>query len=328
MASKVQVIILPESHTEEGQALLHEFIPVIKEIVPKDIKSILNFTEGKGIPGAIPEFYKTLYAPHANFIHMYEWNEKSPDYTYMECIKYVLTIITMLNGILETAYSFKDKIPVKEITALPGMSGRPPPPNYMELVYVQMYEGQKFVPLSDPLFVELDRAFKDLYEGRTEAALYNTHINTALARLITVLEEKKAVCQRIEPLQAAIHAIITGGDTNGRKKPMESIRILIREMFDERIIHKIERYISTNPKITHVIMNIGLSHYHNTVRLIQTSATLTLEGQLNPVIVDIYSKMGMGNMVKAGGARKKKCRNKTTRRKSRRKCRRSNNLSL
>jgi hypothetical protein len=318
MASKVQVIILPESHTEEGQTILHTFIPVVKEILPKDIKAILNFTEGKGTPGAVPEFYKALYAPDESFIHMYEWKETSPDFALMECIKYVLTIVTMLNAILETAYSFKDVIAVKDITAFPGMSGRPPPPNYMELVYIQMYEGQKFLPITDALFVELDRAFKDLYEGRTDAGLYNTHINTALARLIAVLEEKKAICQRIEPLQAAIHAIITGGDTNGRKKPMESIRILIREMFDERIIRKIEKYISTNPKITHVIMNIGLSHYHNTVRLIQASATLTLEGHLNAAIVEIYSKMGMGNMVKAGGSRKKKCRNKTKRRKSRR----------
>jgi len=316
MASKVQVVIVPEYHTEEGKSILKLFIPIIKKIVPKDLKTILNFSEGKGIPDAVPEFYKELYAPSEGFVHMYEWKEKSPDFAYMECIKYALTIVTMVNGMLETAYSLKEETPVKDITVFPGLSGNKPPPNYMELVYVQMYEGQKFVPLSDQLFKELDNAFKDLYEGRTSAELYNTHINTALARLIAVLEDKKDVSHHVAHLQEAIRAVIAGGDSKGRKEPMNLLRTLIRELFDERIIHKIEKYVSTNPKITHVIMNIGLSHYHNTVRLIQASSVLAMETLLNPLIVDSYSRLGMERMVKAGGTRNKKYRRNKPKRKT------------
>ena len=128
-----------------------------------------------------------------------------------------------------------------------------------------------------------------------------------------MLDEKD--CRNKEQLQAAIHAIVVGGDDEGREVPINKIRETIREMFDERIVRNIEGYLSAHPEITHVIINIGLSHYLNTVRLIQESPSLIMEDQINGVIVSVYSEVGMANMVKSGGRRRRKSRR--SRRKSR-----------
>ena len=166
----VQVIIIPEVHIETGEDLIASFIPYIKQTIPTDITKILNFSEGKGVPGIPLSFFPKLYYPKTDFIHMYEWSEASPDFAYMECIKYVLTIVTMVNAFLSIAYSVKEGI--KDYTEFPGITGSKPPINFMELVYTQMYEGHKFVPLSDQVFKELDGAFRDLYNGRTEEARF------------------------------------------------------------------------------------------------------------------------------------------------------------
>lgn len=272
---RVDVILVPEIHTEEGVELLMALVPVLHATLPKESERILNVSEGKGVPGATRPFFDSLYGGRP-YTHLYEWSDESPDVGYMTCMKYVLTILTMINGMLEMAFQISKERPVKEFTGFPGITGHKPPLNYMELVYTQMYEGHKFVPMEDPLFREIDTAFRELYGG--DASNFDTHVNAALTELMKLLGEKG--CRDADRILGPLQAVVEGRDTAGRKEPVLRLREIIRGLFDERLIRVVESYLSEYPAITHVVMNIGGSHFANTVRLIGASSLLKMNEEL------------------------------------------------
>jgi len=68
---RVEVIIIAELHTSSFKNIMGHVIPVVRSHIPKDIKKILNFSEGKGLPDSVPDLYNNLYKPNTGFIHMY-----------------------------------------------------------------------------------------------------------------------------------------------------------------------------------------------------------------------------------------------------------------
>jgi len=314
-SSNVDVILIPEFHHTAGRKILHLLIPFLQEIITSkhDIKRILNVSEGKGVPSADVSFFEALYAPEKGFIHIFEWDERSPDVAYIECVKFVLTVITIVHGNLGIAWNVaKEGKDVKSFKGFQGIEGRNPPKNYIELVYTQMYEGQKFVPVEDVLCKELSEAFRDIYDGNKSEEVFNEHINKALGRLLEILDEKD--CKNKDTLKSIVGAILAGGNVEGRDVPIEKARATIRELNDERFIEQIERYVSEHPEITHVIMNIGASHYKNTIRLIAKSRNLVFNKDIDHVVKYVYDEVGVGDMFK-GGNRKTKSRKNTQHRK-------------
>jgi hypothetical protein len=272
---RVEVILVPEIHTKEGVDMILALVPLLQATLPKETERILNVSEGKGVPGAKRLFFDTLYGGRP-YTHLYEWSDGSPDVGYMICMKYVLTIVTMINGMLEMAFQVSKEMPVHEFTGFPGITGHKPPLNYMELVYKQMYDGHTFVPIEHPLFKEIDTAFKELHGGDNKN--FDKHINAALAELMKLLGEKG--CRDADRILGPLQAVIEGGTTEGRKEPVLRLREIIRGLFDERVIRVVESYLSEHPEITHVVMNIGGSHYANTLRLIGASSLLKMNEEL------------------------------------------------
>jgi len=292
----VEVVLVPEFHDTMGQEILKHLTPFIKQIATSkhDIKNILNVSEGKGAVEADMSFFNGLYAPKTDYIHIHEWDETSPDVAYIECVKFVQTVITIINVILEAFMITKEGIDVKSFEEFPGVEGRSPPRNYIELVYTQMYHGHTFVPVEDVLCKELSAAFEDLYDGNTHPDVYNAHINTALRRLLEVLDEKN--CRNKDILKSIVADILKGGDDDGRKEPILRARATTRELNDQRFIEEIHRYVSEHPDITLVIMNIGASHYINTVRLVRESRTLLFNKDMDAVVKQVYGRLGLDDM--------------------------------
>ena len=300
---RVEIALIPAFHNKAGQEILKFLIPYVKGVVltkQPDIKRILNASEGKGVPESDLWFFKTLYHPKSGFVHIHEWSPESPDVAYIECVKFVLTVITIINGNLNQAMSVvKAGQDVKTYKGFQGIEGHAPPKDYIELVYTQMYEGQKFVPVEDVVCRELSAAFGDLHDGNTSEAVLNEHINRALSRLLEILDEKD--CRNKEILKEIVGAIRAGGDIAGRERPIERARATIRELNDARFMEILERYIAEHPEITHVIMNIGASHYTNTVRLISSSRYFVLNTDMDTIVKKIHEEVGFGDMFRGTG---------------------------
>ena len=319
---KVDVTLIPEFHNLAGREIVKFMIPYVKAgVIAKqpDIKRILNASEGKGVPQADMWLFNTLYEPEKGFIHIHEWTPESPDVAYIECVKFVLTVITIINGNLGHAFAVqKEGQEVKSCKKFQGIEGRDPPKDYIELVYTQMYEGDKFVPVGDVVCRELSAAFGDLYDGNADEANFNEHINRALRRLLEILDEKD--CRNKDILKDIVGAMLSGGDIAGRKAPIERARTTIRELNDNRFMELIERYVAEHPEITHVIMNIGASHYKIMVRLIATSPRLVLNPEMDGMVKAVFEQIGMIDMLRGGsrsgsrGSRRSRSRGSGSRR--------------
>jgi hypothetical protein len=308
----VEVILIAELHSLSFKKIMKEsVIPIIRSVIPKNIKNILNFTEGKGLPDSVPDLFNDIYAPKTGFIHMYEYRESNPDFSYIECIKYVLTIVTLLNTTLDPIFTLASEgLNFKDTDIFQGIHSGAVTPDYMEALYTQGYHGDRFAPLSDIIYSELDSAYTDIFNGKINNELYNTKINKSLNRLLEILDEKD--CKNKDVLKSIVQNIIEGQDTEGRKAPITIARGVIRDLLDERIIEKIESFIKTRPEITHVIMNIGLSHYKHTVELIQQSSILVMEKQTNQYMREFYTLIDMNNFIKGGKSRRNKRRRRRT----------------
>jgi len=300
---RVEIALIPAFHTKAGEEILKFLIPYVKGVVltkQPDIKRILNASEGKGVAESDLWFFKALYHPKSGFVHIHEWSPESPDVAYIECVKFVLTVITIINANLSQAMSVvKAGQEVKTYKGFQGIEGHAPPKNYIELVYTQMYEGQKFVPVEDVVCRELSAAFGDLHDGNTSEAVLNEHINRALSRLLEILDEKD--CRNKDILKEIVGAIRAGGDMAGRERPMERARATIRELNDARFMEILERYIVEHPEITHVIMKIGASHYTNTVLLIFSSRYFVLNTDMDTIVKKIHEEVGFGDMFRGTG---------------------------
>jgi hypothetical protein len=307
-ARKVEVIIIPELHNPAFLEILKQLIPELKTHVPRDYSKILNFVEGEGVEGKKPGFFNAMYGSE-KFIQMFEYREGAPDIEYIHCLKLILTVCVLLENTLDAPYLHaKSGRDVREIS---GIDDKPLSEEYYKLLVTQAYKLPRLLPkdAQSVRFLELlDSAFQNIFAGKLDKVSYDDIVNEALT-LFKSLFAKKG-CDHSDVLIPLIQQMIDAGTAENRIKIIpDTVKPVIGNYLDTRIIQKIERFLMTRPEITHVIMNIGENHYKNTVKKIKESEILSMEGPMNTLFLEIYRSVGLAKHLE-GGRRKRTRKNR------------------
>lgn len=303
-ARRLEVIIIPELHNPTFTELIKKLIPELKIHVPRDYSRILNFVEGEGVEGRKPDFFNAMYGSE-KFIQMFEYREGAPDIEYIHCLKLILTVCVLLENTLDAPYLHaKSGQNARQIS---GINDKPLSRDYFKLLVTQSYKLHTLLPkdAASGRFLELlDNAYQNIFSRNFDKASYDDLINEALALFKDLFAKK--TCDHSDVLIPLIQQIIDAGTAENRIRMIpNTVKPVIRDFLDTRIIQKIERFLMTRPEITHVIMNIGESHYKNTVKKIRESELLLMEDTMNSLFVEIYRSVGLAHHLEGGSRRKR-----------------------
>jgi hypothetical protein len=302
---KINVIIIPEDHSPRFRSLLNIMIDMVTSQISKE--KVVTITEGSEVEELIKE--KMPFATHIT-----EISEGDNLYGQLHCAKFVLIILNIIR--------------IMDIYAISIADGKTPPSSnlteYTDRFYtylIQYYDLIKYVPVKgNDVHTAFNSAWMSLFLKRGDKngiTQYIQYTNMALKLLIPFLqkcENKQLYQQMLSDLKVDDIKQIKNRSIVLTKKWRE----IIRDILDVLLVEKIKQY-ALNKDINTIIINCGVNHYYNLIKLVENDPTFILP-PLNRNIKEIADKIGDGHYT---GGRYRKKRAKKTRRNRRRSSRKN-----
>jgi len=289
ISQKINVIIIPEDHSPEYRPLLYNMIDIVVSEILKE--KVVTITEGN----KVEEFMK-VKMPFAT--HITEISEGDDLYGQLHCAKLAMIILSIIKIMDYYAISIAD--------------GKTPPPSnlteYTPMFYqflLTYYGLEKYVPFEDNnVHNFFNSAWMSLFlkrgknSGLTEYIEYSNEALIALLPFLQKCENKILYEEMLSVLKVnSIKQIKRRSGTISK-----TWRATIRDILDILLIEKIKQYVF-NKDINTIIINCGLNHYNNLIKLVKNEPRFTLHPLNGAIkqIADIY-----GGQILDGGYRKKK----------------------
>jgi len=302
--NKIDVIIIPEDHSLAYRPLLNNIIDIVVSEISKE--KIVTITEGN----TVEEFIKEKM-PFAR--HITEISEGDDLYGKLHCAKLAMIILSIIKMMDYYAIAIANN----EV---------PPPSNLTEYTprfyeFLFRYYGlQKYVPIKgNEVHIAFNSAWMSLFLKRgvnNGFAEYIEYSNKALIALLPFLqkcENKKLYEEMLSVLKVnSIKQIKRRSGTISK-----TWRATIRDILDILLIEKIKQYVF-NKDINTIIINCGLNHYNNLIKLVENEPRFTLH-PLNGAIKQIADIFGERQILDGGYRKKRAKKTRRNRRRSSRK---------